>query len=70
MLVFLREEDGSTSEFFYEGTTGFVREIILTNRSTGFEMTGRIFFESQSIIFIDDDSWIEYEVMAILHEGY
>ena len=42
MLVFLREEDGSISEHFYSNPMGFAREVVLINRSTGYEMRGGI----------------------------
>lgn len=70
MLFFLTEEDGSVSEHYYEGKVGFVREIVLTNRSTGFEMTGRIYFEENHMEFIDNDTWKEYEVVAMIPEGF
>lgn len=70
MLVFLREEDGSASEHFYSNPIGFVREITLINRNTGFEMKGRIFFEENHMEFVDNDTLHEYEVMAIVPEGF
>lgn len=70
MIVFLREEDGSTSEHFYSNPMSFVREIILINRSTGFEMRGRIFFEENHIEFVDNNTWNEYEVVAMMPQGF
>lgn len=69
MIVFLREEDGSTSEHFYSSPMGFVREIILMNRSTGFEMRGRIFFNEDTMDFVDNNTWNEYEVIAMMPDG-
>ena len=69
MIVFLKEHDGSTIEFYYEGITGFVREITLYDRHDGSSMHGMFFFEPERIVFVSNDT-IEYEVVGMVPDEF
>ena len=71
MLVFLREEDGSISEYYYYKPPGFAREIILTNRNTLQDMRGSLFFEEDYIEFVTNEyDFQNFEVVSIVPDGY
>lgn len=71
MLVFLRRDDGSLSEHYYYKSSGFVTEIILTNKDTWEEMRGSMFFEEDYIEFVTNEyDFQTFEVVSIVPEGY